>query len=190
MSNTALELTQKAREIFMDSNRDLLALVRSGADDVFRRIAASLALDAQAQSDCLLYADILDQPSKNAREQAQDDFRNSMTIAICRSYLRIARNGVISYVSKLTPEAREQLENIEILAGERAPRPVVPPPPPPLSAEEQLDAQIKDDWAHLPYSAVMAKCRTNPTYKARLDQIMADLPSTCTSYQDIGEGLR
>jgi hypothetical protein len=47
-----------------------------------------------------------------------------MFVAISEAYLEIQRNGVIQYISKLTPEAQEQLENIEIRAGERAPRPV------------------------------------------------------------------
>lgn len=68
MSSTANDLTQVAKNLFLDSNRDLLALTKNGANDVFKRIAAALALDSEAQSDCLLYADILDQKAGYARE--------------------------------------------------------------------------------------------------------------------------
>ena len=67
MSNTANELTQKAKDVFQHDTRDLLAFTRGGANDCFKRIAASLMLDPEAQSDCLLYADIIDQKSGYAR---------------------------------------------------------------------------------------------------------------------------
>jgi hypothetical protein len=117
MSNIAHDLTMKAKEVFMQETKDLSALTKNGPNDVFKRVAAALALDSEAQSDCLLYATILDQKNECARDQARDDFRNSMLVAICKSYLRIQRNGVIQYVSKLTPEAQEQLEFVEIMAG-------------------------------------------------------------------------
>ena len=189
--SSANDLTQKAKELFMDISRDLLALTKDGPNGVFKRIAASLALDTEAQSDCLLYADILDQKSGYARDQARDDFRNSMLVAICKSYLRIQRNGVVQYVSKLTPEAAEQLELIEILAGERAPHAVVPPPPPPKSAQEQLEDQVRDDWKRLETSKMKAKLN-NAAYRVVFDKLMADgsLESQITSLTDGGAEFR
>jgi hypothetical protein len=118
----------------------------------------------------LLYADILDQKSGYARDQARDDFRNRMLVAICKSYLRIQRNGVVQYVSKLTSEAQDHLEPIEELAGERAPRAVVLPPPPPKSAQELLTEEVLRDWKFLPVDKVRHKMN-NHAYKAEFDRL-------------------
>ena len=189
--STANDLTQKAKEVFMHDTRDLLAFTRAGANDVFKRVAASLMLDPEAQSDCLLYADILDQKAGYARDQARDDFRNAMHAAICKAFLKILRNGAIEFVGKLTPEAQEQLENVEIMAGERAPHPVAPPPPPPKSAQEQLEDQVRYDWHRLETSKMRAKMN-NPAYKAVVDKLMADgsLESQITSLTDGAKEFR
>ena len=71
--------------------------------------------------------------------QARDDFRNAMHAAICKAFFEILAMVRSSSLAKLTPEAQEQLELVEIIAGERAPHPVAPPPPPPKSAQEQLE---------------------------------------------------
>jgi hypothetical protein len=189
--STANDLTQKAKEVFMHDTRDLLAFTRGGANDCFKRIAASLMLDPQAQSDCLLYADILDQKSGYARDQARDDFRNAMHAAICKAFLKILRNGVIEFVGKLTPEAQDQLELVQELAGERAPRAVVPPPPPAKSAQEQLEDQVREDWHRLETSKMRAKMN-NPAYRAVVDKLMADgsLESQITTLHDHSEEFR
>jgi hypothetical protein len=191
MSSTANDLTAVAKNIFLDSCRDLLALTKDGPNDVFKRIAASLALDPEAQSDCLMYATILDQKNEYARNQARDDFRNSMFAAICKSYLRIQRNGVVQYISKLTPEAAEQLEMIETITGERAPRPVEPPAPPPKSAQELLTEEVLLDWKRLPADKVRLKLN-NRVYKAEFDRLMAadQLESQITSLTDGSAGFR
>jgi hypothetical protein len=185
MSDTANKLTQEAKTIFQTETRDLLALVRTGPNDVFRRVAASLSLDSEAQTDCLLYADILDQRG-HAGEQARDDFRKAMFVAICKAYLKIQRNGVINYISKLTPEAQEQLENVEIMAGERAPYPVAPPPPPPLSAAEQLEAQVIADYNTLPTDKMRAKMNNNVAYREMFNRLSENgkLQSRVTTLHD------
>jgi hypothetical protein len=184
--STANDLTQAAKQDFMDRNRDLLALTKNGANDVFRRVAAALALDSEAQDDCLLYLDAIDQKGYPG-QVARTDLQRELYRAICKAFLKIQHNHVVEFVSKLTPEALTQLEDIEIIGGLRAPRAVVPPPPPPKSAQEQLDDQIKDDWAHLGYDKIKAKCRTNAAYRIRLDELMADLPSQCTTLTDGGK---
>jgi hypothetical protein len=184
--STANDITQLAKQDFMDRNRDLLALVKSSSNDVFRRIAAALALNSEAQTDCLLYVDAIDQGGF-AGQVAREDLQRELYRAICKAFIKIQHNHVVEFVSCLTPEALSQLEAIEVVAGLRqAPAPVAPPPPP-KSSQEQLDDQIRDDWAHLGYDKIKAKCRMNPTYKARLDQLMADLPSQCTTLHDGGQ---
>jgi hypothetical protein len=85
----------------------------------------------------------------------------------------------------------EQLEDIEILAGIRAPRPIVPPPPPPLSAEEQLEAEVRKDWVHLESKEIKRKLN-NPAYRAVFDKLEAagQLASFCTSLHDGGREFR
>jgi hypothetical protein len=191
MSDTANILTAKAKEVFLDGFRDLLALTKDGPNGVFRRIAASLALDPQAQEDCLISVHIIDQPNEYARGVARDDFRNAMFVAICKSFLRVLRNGAIEFVSKLTPEAQEQLENIEIIAGERAPRPVEAPAPPPKSAAELLTEEVLTDWKRLPADKVRLKMN-NRAYKAEFDRLMAadQLDSQCTTLTDGSAGFK
>jgi hypothetical protein len=45
--STANDLTQAAKQDFLDRNRDLLALTKEGPNGVFKRVAAALALDQQ-----------------------------------------------------------------------------------------------------------------------------------------------
>jgi hypothetical protein len=186
MSDTANILTQKAKEIFQQETKDLLAMVRGGSNDCFRRISASLALNAEAQSNVLLYADIIDQKNVYARDQGRDDFRNAMFKAICHSFLRILRNGAIEFVSKLTPEAQEQLENVEIYAGVRAPRAVEPPPPPPLSAQEQLEAQVIADYKGISTDKMRAKLNNNVAYREMFNRLSENgkLESQITTLHD------
>jgi hypothetical protein len=185
MSNIANDLTQKAKDLFLDVNKDLLAFTKEGPNGCFKRIAAALALDTSAQDDCMLYADILDQRDRYAREQARDDFRNTMFVAISKAFLRVLRNGAIEFVGKLTPEAQEQLEDIEIVAGQRAPRAFVPPQPPPKSAAELLTEEVLTDWKRLPADKVKLKMN-NRAYKAEFDRLMAAdrLDSQCTTLTD------
>jgi hypothetical protein len=130
-------LVENVRADFLSNNRDVLALTKNGVNDVMRRVAAAMALDTQAQADVLFYTDAMDQKGY-AGEVARADFKREMYRATCVAFLRVQRNCVIEFVSRLTPEALAQLEDIEIAAGERAPRSVVPPPPPPKSAQDRI----------------------------------------------------
>jgi hypothetical protein len=194
--STTNDLTQAAKERFLDVNRDLLALTENGAIDIFRRISASLALNSQAQDDVMSVVsasdgtNLLDQKGF-AGQCARDDFSREMYRVICQSFLRIQRNCVIEFVAKLTPEALEQLEDIEIVAGQRAPRAVVPPPPPPLTAAEQLEAEVRRDWVHLRTAEVRRKLN-NRSYKAVFDRLMdsGQLASQVTSFTDGGAEFR
>jgi hypothetical protein len=190
--STANDLTQKAKEVFMHDTRDLLAFTRAGANDCFKRIAAALMLDPEAQSDCLLYSDILDQKAGYARDQARDDFRNAMHAAICKAFLKILRNGAIEFVGKLTTEAQDQLELIEVLAGERAPQPVAPPPPPPKSAQEQLEDQVIADYNTLPTDKMRAKLNSNIAYRETFNRLSESnkLESQITAFHDHGAEFR
>ena len=188
--STANDLTQAAKEEFLDRNRNLLALTKNGANDVFRRISAALALDSEAQTDVLLYADAIDQKGY-AGSVARDDFKRTMYRAICVAFLRIQQNLVVTFAAKLTPEALAELEAIEVTAGVReAPAPIVPPPPP-KSAQELLEEEVRRDWVHLRTSEVKRKCN-NAVYRAMFDKLMnaGQLESFCTSLHDGAAGFR
>jgi hypothetical protein len=182
--STTNDLTQNAKELFLDRNRDLLALTTNGPNDVFRRISAALALDSAAQDDVMLYADLVDQKGY-AGQVARQDFSEAMYKAICQSFVRIQRNLVVTFASRLTPEALAQLEVIEVAAGVRqAPEPIAPPTPP-KSEEELLEEEVRRDWVHLPTNKVRHKFN-NKKYKAMFDKLMAadQLKSQVTSYTD------
>jgi hypothetical protein len=185
--STANDITQLAKQDFMDRNRDLLALVKSSSNDVFRRIAAALALNSEAQTDCLLYVDAIDQGGF-AGQVAREDLQRELYRAICKAFIRIQHNHVVEFVSRLTPEALAQLEAIEVVAGLRqAPAPVAPPPPP-KSAAELLTEEVLRDWEFLPVDKVKHKMN-NRAYKAEFDRLSAEnlLDTQITSLHDGGQ---
>ncbi len=129
-----------------------------------------------------MYADLVDQKGY-AGQVARQDFSEAMYKAICQSFIKIQQNLVVTFAAKLTPEAEAQLEAIEVSAGVRqAPEPIAPPPPP-LTAEQQLEAEVKRDWVHLRTAEVRRKLN-NRAYKAVFDRLMAadQLKSQVTSY--------
>jgi hypothetical protein len=188
--NIANDLTQAAKQEFMDRNRDLLALTKAGSNDVFRRIAAALALDTSVQTDCLLYVDAIDQRGF-AGDTARGDFKREMYRAICKSFLRCQNNFVIEFVAKLTPEALAQLEAIEVAAGVRQEPAPVAPPPPPKTPQELLTEEVLRDWKFLPATKVRHKLN-NKMYKAEFDRLMSSgqLESQITSLHDHGAEFR
>jgi hypothetical protein len=181
---------QDVRNDFLQEHRDLLAFTKKGADDVMRRITAALALDTQAKEDVQFYSGAVDQAGY-AGQVALADFKRELHRSIARAFLECQKNLVIEIVARLTPEAEIQLEDIEIAAGQRAPRAVVPPPPPPLTAAEQLEAEVRRDWVHLRTSEVKRKCN-NAAYRAMFDKLMnaGQLESFCTSLHDGGAEFR
>jgi hypothetical protein len=182
--STTNDLTQQAKNEFLDLNRNMLAYTENGANDVFRRISAALILDQEAQEDVMMFAPLVDQKGY-AGQVAREDFKREIYKAICKSFIRIQRNGVVTFVAKLSGEALAELEAIEVSAGVReAPAPIAPPPPP-KSAQELLTEEVKRDWVHLRTSEVKRKLN-NKAYKAEFDRLMnaGELASQVTSYTD------
>lgn len=182
--STAQNLTQQAKDEFLERNKNLLALTRNGVADVFKRITASLALDENAQADVMFHLDVLDQKGY-AGQIARNDFKQSMYVAICKAFLKVQRNFRIEFVTRLTPEALAELEGIEVSAGERAP---ALPPPPQKSAQELLTEEIRHDWLHLGMDRIKKKFN-NPAYKKRFDELINELPSQCTTLHDGLQGF-
>jgi hypothetical protein len=188
--STINDLVEQVRKAFLQRNRDLLVLTTNGPQDVMRRLTSALQLDPQAKADVSLYIDIVDQRGY-AGETARADFQRELYRACCVGFLEIQRNLVVTFAAKLTPEALEQLEDIEIAAGQRPPHPIVPPPPPPPTAAEQLEAEVRRDWTHLRSSEIKRK-RNNAAYRAMFDKLMAagQLASQCTTLYNAGEEQR
>jgi len=160
------------------------------ANDVFKRITAALILDQEAQDDVMMYAGLVDQKGF-AGKIARDDFSREIYKAICKCFIRVQRNGVITFVARLSGESLAELEAIEVCAGVRpAPAPIVPPPPP-LTAEQQLEAEVRMDWKHLRSSEIKRK-RNNAAYRAMFDKLEAagQLASFCTELHDGGREFR
>jgi hypothetical protein len=190
--STANDLTQAAKDEFLNKNRNLLALTQNGPNDVFKRISASLALNTDAQANVMFYAnpEILAQKGY-AGEVARDSFKREMYREICAAFIRIQRNHVVTFAAKLTPEALAELEAIEVVVGVRqAPEPVAPPPPP-RSAQELLEEEVRRDWKHLRTSEVKRKLN-NKAYKETFDRLMnaGELESVATTYTDNGVEFR
>jgi hypothetical protein len=186
--STINTLVQNVRESFLRNNADLLALTKNGADDVMRRITAALSLDEESKSDVLIYADteVLEQRGY-AGEVARADFTRELYKGTCRAFLRVNRNHAIEFVAQLTPEAIIQFQDIEIAAGERAPRPVEPPPPPPKSAQELLEEQVIADYnGALSTGKMRAKMNSNVAYRETFNRLSESgkLETRVTSYVD------
>jgi hypothetical protein len=183
--NTINTLVANVREDFLRRNADLLALTKNGAEDVMRRISAALALDQKSQEDVTFYLDVVEQRG-TAGEVGRADFRRELYKATCVAFIKIQHNHVVEFVTKLTPEALAQLEDIEIEAGIRSPRPIAPPPPPPKSAQEQLEDQVIADYNGLSTDKMRAKMNSNAAYRETFNRLSesGQLESRVTSYTD------
>jgi hypothetical protein len=191
MSNTIDQLIKEVEDHFLRTNANLLALTKNGATDTVKRMFSALALDQDARDAMKFLGDpeAIEQKNVYARNLARQEFRNELYKRFCAAFLRIQHNYVVEFVSKLTDEALDELEKIEIVAGVRIP---APPPPPQKSAQELLDDEIKHDWVYLGADKLRKKCNANPAYKKRFDELIATdaLQSSCTALHDGGAEFR
>jgi hypothetical protein len=184
--STANDLANDVRNEFLQKNSNLLALTRNGANDIMKRLSASLALDKQSQDEVLFYADAeyLDQKNYVARKDARETFKRCMYEAICRAFLKVQRNHKIEYVSKLTSEADRELEAIEIAAGYRLPAPL---PPPQKSTRELLEEEVIADYnGALSVDKMRVKFNSNKAYRDMFNLLSESgrLESRVTSFHD------
>jgi hypothetical protein len=190
--STTNDLTQQAKNEFLDFNRNVLAYTEKGPTDIFKRITAALILDQEAQSDVMMYAPLVDQKGY-AGQVAREDFSREIYKAICKCFLRIQRNGVVTFVAKLSGEALAELEAIEVSAGVReAPAPIAPPPPP-KSAREQLEDQVIADYnGALSTEKLRKKVNSDAAYRETFNRLSDSdrLQSRITTYTDGGAEFR
>ena len=190
MSITASDITQLAKQDFMDRNKNLLALTKEGPNGIFRRVAAALALDSEASQDCLLYIDVIGQKGY-AGQVARQDLQRELYRAICKAFLRCQHNFVIEFATKLTDEALSELEAIEVAAGVRQAPPPAIPLPPPKSKQELLDEDVIESWKHLPTDKFKKRCN-DPAFKATFERLLAEnkVDSQITTLTDHGAEFR
>lgn len=142
-----------------------------------------MQLNPEYTQEVMLHADETYLNQKGlAGEFAREEFSRSIYRSICLGFLKIQRNYMVRFATRLTPEAQAQLEEIEVAAGERQP---TPPPPPQKSAEEILVELIKEDWRKLSTDKLKKKMN-DPQYRQVFDQLMASnqLEWVATSYTD------
>ena len=191
MSNTIDQLIKEVEDRFLRINANLLALTKNGASDVVKRIFSALALDQDTRDTMKFLGDpeVINQKDMYARGRARKDFYDELYKRFCVAFLRIQRNYVVEFVSKLTDEAIAGLEQIEVVAGERTP---APPRPPQKSVQEQLEDQIREDWRKLPTDKLKIKMNRDPQYRQVFDRLMAGnrLESQCTALHDNGAEFR
>lgn len=182
------QLSDEAAKRFLERNANLLALTKNGPNDVARRISAAIAMDKQLQEGVVFFFDVIAQQGY-AGKIAKEDCSKAIYEAICKAFLKIQRNCVVVFATKLTPEALAELEGIEVAAGERQ---APPPPPPQKSAQDQLEDQVREDWRKLPTDKLKTKMNRDPEYRQTFDRLMAanQLESQCTSLHDGGAEFR
>jgi hypothetical protein len=185
MNHIPQALTQEAKERFLSTNRDLIALIKNAnQEQLFTKIAAAMQLNPQFTEEVMLHADVLYLNQKgHAGKIAREEFSRAIYASMCRSFLKVQRNCAFEFACRLTPEALAQLEAIEVAAGERQP---APPPPPRKSARELLVEQVREDWKRLPTDKLRAKLNRDPEYKKVFDELMGSnqLESVATAYTD------
>jgi hypothetical protein len=187
---TAIKIAEKVVERFKRENADFLACQQETPAQILDLASADASLDPEIISDLELYSnpEVLDQSDFLARKMQREDLERVLYNALAKCVLRLYHSELIHPVIKATEEANQQYQLLKIAAGiEKAP----PPPPKPLSAAEQLDAEIKDDWIRLPADKVNQKKRTNPRYAKRLNELLEtdEIRSQISQMHDGSKGL-
>ena len=170
MSSKARELTIQVVNEFLSKNRNLLALTKEGAHRVMQRVEAAMALMPESErSTAMLTVEHVD------GKIGAGIFKTEIYNLMAKAFVRAQRNYAIIFATKITPEALQELEELERLSGFREP---LPPPVPVKSAEEQLEDQVREDWVKLETSKFRAKMQRDPAYRAVAERLLA------------GDGLR
>jgi len=179
------QLSDQGADQFLERNKNLLALTKNGANDIVSRITAALTLDRGLQEQVEFYFDVVEQPGPAgivAREACLDEIYS----VICKAFLKIQRNYVVTFATKLTAEAISELEEIERVCGLREP---LPPPVPQKSAQELLEEQVVADFnGALSTDKMRAKINTDKAYRDTFNRLSESgkLESRVTTLHDGG----
>jgi hypothetical protein len=140
-------LTKKAMSKFNEQFRNVLALQRLPIADLWKRMGAVIELSQDMSGELEMRSNTIDQPNWRAANVGRDGFVKALFEMSCRAFHTLQLRGVITFVTKLTPEAKRELEDLEIAAGIAPPRPV---PLPAKTAAQVLEDTVIDDFARLP----------------------------------------
>ena len=165
--NTAQEIAAKQMDLFLSTNKDLLACIRETPEEIFRRTSAAASLDQDTRDDLERYATIVDQENSYARKVAREDLARTIYASIARHFIELFQNGTFHFAMKLTDSADQQQLELRYLTGELQRPPVVRQ----KSAAELLDEEIRSDWEKLPADKIRAK-ENDPRYKKRLRELL------------------
>jgi hypothetical protein len=168
MSDTAANISLQARKDFIRNNADLLAILHQTPEEVLQVCMASAELSKADRADLVLYMGGIDQPHPYARGVARDSFKQACYKMIAVHFCQALSDKILTVAMEATPEADAQLRELSFVTGQST-RP--PAPPKPMSAAEQLDLQIRDDWAKLPADKIRLK-ENDPRYRKRLRELL------------------
>lgn len=179
-------IMHKAKQRFLNQNRDLVALVQGGANKLFQAISADMMLDDDAEiaiND--VYREMTDNDvddfAGNALTHENDLVRSFATGTLehafykqlCLAFLRLRARGAFVYTIKLTPEAAAQEFQVEVDSGCRLPQAAIERQARQQTAAENLDAEITADWnGRLRTDQIRDKKKSNPQYGARFYQLL------------------
>lgn len=197
--NTAQEIAAKQMDLFLSTNKDLLACIRETPEEIFRRTSAAASLDQDTRDDLERYATIVDQENSYARKVAREDLARTIYASIARHFIELFQNGTFHFAMRLTDAADQQQLELRYLTGQ-LPRPA--PAPKPLSPAQLLEKEVIEDFAGvksddptkrkppLSANAMRKKINGNSAYRVMYERLAETdkLKSQATTLHDIVGG--
>ena len=167
-SATAANLANDQKKAFLSNNRNLIALLDVSGAELFDLISAELALSSDAEEEVAFFGDGLDQQNAFARKTAREDFSREIYSQMCLAFLQLRQRGAVQFSLALTDEAQEELFQLEVDSGCRAPQQAVDT----QTVAESLDDIVKRDWNTLPTSQIQSKKKSDSQYALRLESML------------------
>src|SRR2546430_16808255 len=169
----AADISSKQKQRFLRANRNLVACLDIGGEDLFKKIQADLVLDEGAEDQMKAWGEHIDHADLSARKMAQEAFACDAYRQICLAFLRLKARDAIQLSISPTAEARAELFELEVAAGCRLPKQVIAEEAATHQVAEFLDQEISADWnGRLTTTAIQAKKKSNPAYAARLEAML------------------
>ena len=114
-----------------------------------------------------------------ADELAGSEPRTELYVKILETaFLTLFDKSVLNPIAELSSLAWDAVEQMRRNTGIGAQS--LPAPVKKLTAEEKLEAQIREDWKTLSTKAIKAKVANDPTYRATFERIVDSLQSVAT----------
>ena len=176
MSNTkfsiAADISRSQREQWLSANRNLVACLDLGAEDLFKKIQADLVLDEDAEGALEAWGEHIDHADPSARKMAQEALACDTYRQICLAFLRLKARGAVQFSIEPTEEAADELYELEVASGCRRPKHAIAEEAAAQTVAESLDEIIKRDWNTLPTSQIQSKKKSDSQYALRLESML------------------